>query len=57
MFDRASAWRGVAEKFGVYRRRVVGRPVLGGVVDISGSATVVLDGFGKSSSSSEKFWS
>jgi len=37
MFDRASAWRGVVEKFGVCRRRVVGRPVLGGVVDISES--------------------
>jgi len=45
MFDRASAWRGVVEKFGVYRRRVVGRPVLGGVVDILGGAVVVLDGF------------
>ena len=35
---------------------MVGRPVLGGVVDILGSAAVVLDGFNKSSSS-EKFWS
>ena len=51
MFDRASAWRGVMEKFGVRRRRVVGRPVLGGVVDILGGAAVVLDGFGGSGSS------
>ena len=56
MFDRSSAWRGVVEKFGVYRRRVVGRPVLGGVVDILGGAVVVLDGF-IYSSGSEKFWS
>jgi len=56
MFDRASAWRGVVEKFGVCRRRVVGRPVLGGVVDMLEMATVVLDGFSESGSS-EKFWS
>jgi len=35
---------------------VVGRPVLGGVVDILESVTVVLDGFSKGSSS-EMFWS
>jgi len=55
MFDRASAWRGVVEKFGVWRRRVVGRPVLGGVVNILESATVVLEDFDESSSS-EEFW-